>query len=212
MDTKHEIDFLARFICASDAIEGITDDPKLVRRQLERGAKRGHVGALLYLKDAVSQRTPFAQALVQRTQSLIVSEQHKKGEREIAPKYRGNWRDCDVWIGGRKGASPAYLPSLMLEWTEKVVCWQARSAGWGAQENVAQIARFHFEYEHIHPFVDGNGRSGRALVYYMYRFADLTPFVFTAGDRHETYYPCFRDPSKMVDYFLGRTVGAPKDR
>ncbi len=205
MNTQ-EIEFLVRFVCESDAIEGIVDDPKLVRAQFEEELSRGHVGALLLLDECASQKTLLTPVLVKLTQSLIVAEQHEKGERELAEKYRGNWRDCDVWIGGRKGASPEYVPSQMLALIERTVRWQAMGAELPAARKVADIAQFHYEYERIHPFADGNGRSGRALVYYLYRFAGLYPFIFTASDRHETYYRCFRDPARMSEYFLERTV------
>jgi len=117
-----EVEFLVRFICESDAIEGIADDQSLVRTQIEQKYTRGHVGALLLLREHAMHKVPLRQILVLQTQSLIVSEQEEKGEREIAEKYRGSWRDCDVWIvkrvGGeivekRKTVSPAHVHSRM---------------------------------------------------------------------------------------------------
>ncbi|MDP1689649.1 MAG: Fic family protein [bacterium] len=217
MDLQKKIGFLARFVCESDAIEGITDDPELVALQLEKHSACGHVGALLLLEKYALQKAPLTNKRVRRVQSLIVTEQPEKGAPQIAEKYRGNWRDCNVWIVERKGGevveetkkvSPERVPSLMSTLIERIAQWQTVCAGFSAAQNIIAIAGFHYDYEQIHPFVDGNGRSGRALVYYLYRFAGLVPFVFTAQDRHETYYPCFRDrsPETMCKYFLERTA------
>lgn len=210
INESDEIEFLVHFICESDAIENIADDPSLVRAQIEQKYTRGHVGALLLLREHAEQKVPLRPILIRQTQSLIVAEQSEKGEREIAEKHRGNWRDCDVWVGSRKGASPEYVPSRMFTLIEKVARWQERCHKLSAEKTVTAIARFHYEYERIHPFIDGNGRSGRALVYYLYHFAGLEPFVFTANDRSKTYYQCFRDPTKMVEYFRERTVLLPR--
>lgn len=214
MNPKKEIGFLVRFICESDAIEGICDDPALVRAQLIKPRASGHVGALLHLDACAARRIPLTDTLIKRTQFLIVTEQPAKGAREIAQKYRGNWRDCDVWIVKRVGTliveeiktvSPVEVPSLMLALIGEIARWQATCAGLSDSEKIAAIARFHYDYLKIHPFADGNGRSGRALAYYLYRFAGLKPFIFTAGDRYETYYRCFRDPMDMFEYFRERT-------
>lgn len=208
-----EVEFLVRFICESDAIEGIVYDPALAKTHIKRRRTRGHVGAILRLGECADKKIPLTQEMVKQTQSLIVAEQHFKGEREVAKKYLGNWRDCDVWIGDKKGALPVYVPSLMFNLIKEAASWQETCASLSGMQKVAAIARFHYAYEDIHPFIDGNGRSGRALVYYLYRFAELEPFIFTAHDRHEKYYPCFSDPMAplgMEEYFHNRTQLLPR--
>ncbi len=86
---------------------------------------------------------------------------------------------------------------------KEVVRWQELYRENSHAENIVMIARLHMKFLIIHPFIDGNGRTSRALAYYLYLFAGLPPFIFTADDRHETYYRCFDEP--IIDYFFGRT-------
>ncbi len=202
---KTDLEFLLRFIVESDAIENIHDDQALVQEQLEGGAVLGHVGAMLGLHQLAHAHTLLNHAMVKQTQSLIVTEQTLKGHPQIPQKYVGEWRDVYVSIGGRNAMPPQLIPAAMVTHIYRVVRWQKMHHTLTREKNIRIIARLHFEYEHIHPFIDGNGRSGRALVYYLYKFAGLPPFIFTSGDRHHTYYRCFVEPKKMEEYFLDRT-------
>ncbi len=40
---------------------------------------------------------------------------------------------------------------------------------------VTKLARFHIEFERIHPFIDGNGRTGRLLVNFELMKAGFPP-------------------------------------
>ena len=212
MIPQKEIEFLVRFICESDAIESITNDPTFVRTQLENDKARGHVGAMLHLRECVKHKVLLSPHLIKQTQSLIVREQAEKGERAIATRHLGNWRDCNVSVSGRMCAGHQDVSALTLMLMEKLAHFQSIWSELLAIERVTVIARFHYEYLQIHPFVDGNGRSARALSYYLYRFAGLTPFVFTANDRHETYYRCFDNPMDMIEYFHDRTILVTREK
>lgn len=50
---------------------------------------------------------------------------------------------------------------------------------------IEKAARFHIEFEHIHPFEDGNGRTGRLLINYEMLRNNLPPIVIPAEERAE---------------------------
>ena len=211
MDNR-EIAFLTRFVVESDAIESIRNAPGAVAWQLdeEHNPQRiGHAGALLRMGDyATVTRMALTERMVKEVQQLITEEQHLKGERALPVHQRGQWRDCEIMVGGRFGEAARFVPTVMRHLIDDVCQWQERyRSDNSATEAVRFIARFHWQYELVHPFVDGNGRSGHALVYYLYRWAGLEPFVFTHEDRCVTYYPCFNEqgPDWMEEYFLART-------
>ena len=53
-----------------------------------------------------------------------------------------------------------------------------------------KIAKFHLEFEHIHPFIDGNGRIGRVIINYQLLRLGFTPVIILDKEK-KTYYRSF---------------------
>ena len=58
---------------------------------------------------------------------------------------------------------PSLVPIRMREWASQVE-WQ--TANLEGEHLLEAIARSHIDFERIHPFADGNGRTGRAIIAY----------------------------------------------
>jgi len=55
-----------------------------------------------------------------------------------------------------------------------------------------RIAKFHLEFEHIHPFCDGNGRIGRVLINYLLMQLGFPPVIIRDKEKH-LYYKTFAE-------------------
>ncbi|MEX3505272.1 Fic family protein [Corynebacterium sp. LK2510] len=95
--------------------------------------------------------------------------------RESAPQIAGQLREQPVWIGGHDmyprdalfvPPHHSHLPSLM----EDLEVFAARKD----LPVLVHAALAHAQFETIHPFADGNGRTGRALVHVLMRQRGLT--------------------------------------
>jgi len=57
---------------------------------------------------------------------------------------------------------------------------------------VEKIAKFHLEFEHVHPFIDGNGRIGRVLINYQLLQLGFPPIMIRDKEK-ALYYSSFKE-------------------
>jgi Fic family protein len=93
-------------------------------------------------------------------------------------KHAGQIRAEQNWIGGSSynPCSAAFVPPPPERVHELLedLCAFCNS---DSLPTVAQAALAHAQFETIHPFVDGNGRTGRALIHVILRRRGLAPTV-----------------------------------
>lgn len=99
--------------------------------------------------------------------------------RGIDDRDKGNYRIANVMVGGRRCPEHWDVPELMREWLEDA---QYTCLGQGLQyeppeRKIQAVWRLHVDYEHIHPFIDGNGRSGRLLMVNHAIILGLKPWI-----------------------------------
>ena len=62
-------------------------------------------------------------------------------------------------------------------------------------ETIRDVARFHLDFERIHPFNDGNGRIGRVLINWQLKKLSLPPAITRSETKFKDYYPHFVGPN-----------------
>jgi hypothetical protein len=194
----------AEFIYESNLIEDVTEISfdSIIASMVENRAK-GHVSAWLMARALAEQKVALSSSHALYFQRLITEEQSAFGQHYLEPKYRGVLRDCPVYIAGKKKdiVDQSQFEEFFLNLEKDM-----KEIPFGDIDTVIKLAaRTHlFFEEELHPFADGNGRTGRIIVNYIFAYFGLPPMIFTNFDK-EKYYSAFdvtdtSDFGKMMNY------------
>ena len=106
------------------------------------------------------------------------------------------YRTVQVFIRGSEHVppSPEKIPNLMN--------YFIYNYNNDTDDIYTKIAKYHIEFEKIHPFEDGNGRTGRLLINYELIKNDLPPVVISKDDRVK-YFELIRnnDTINLAEWF-----------
>jgi Fic family protein len=78
----------------------------------------------------------------------------------------GEFRDTPVWIGSPTDTpeNATYVPPLSDEMQGAMADWERFANESPRMPMLVRCALLHYQFETIHPFLDGNGRLGRLLI------------------------------------------------
>ena len=154
--------------------EGITIGAKPLRDHLD---VIGYRDAFYYILDLAKEETPLTESVIKNIHSLVLMRDAEN---------KGRYRSVPVRIMGSTHTPPQpYLvPVAMEQLIENYAKWQKE------QHILEAIARMHLEFESIHPFIDGNGRTGRLLLELELVKHRLLPIDIKFQDR-SAYYDAF---------------------
>jgi Fic family protein len=131
----------------------------------------GNIDAMVYAIDAVGAGDAITVDLL-----LEVHRRLLAGTR--VAEHAGRIRDQQNWIGGSSynPCSASFVPPPP-ELVDDLMADLCTFASRDDLPAAAQAAIAHAQFETIHPFVDGNGRTGRALIHLVLGRRGLTPRV-----------------------------------
>nr|WP_076388099.1 Fic family protein [Vaginimicrobium propionicum] len=153
-------------------LRGLTIDRKPLRDHIEAV---GHKEAFDFVRELVEQKSPLTERVIKQIHFLVLADKRED---------RGVYRSVPVRIvGARVAPTPPYLIEMKMK---QLVCDYEKNT----EHIVTKLSRFHVEFESIHPFIDGNGRTGRLLVNLELMKAGYPPIDIKFMDR-VAYYDAF---------------------
>ena len=153
-------------------LRGLTIDQKPLKEHME---VVGHKEAFDFVRELVQKNEPLTERVVQQIHYLVLADKRQD---------RGVYRRIPVRIMG--ALHDPVQPYLIQPGMEQLMVRYAEST----EHIITKLARFHIEFEGIHPFIDGNGRTGRLLVNLELMKAGFPPIDIKFTDR-KAYYEAF---------------------
>lgn len=157
-------------------LQGITIDQKPLKDHLEI---IGYKEAFEYMEKLAKEQKPLTPYEICSIHSLVLADRKEDG---------GRWRRVPVRI---LGAETTPAQPYMIEPMVNDLLADMESL-YRHLHTVEKVALFHLRFESIHPFIDGNGRTGRLLLNLQLIRAGYPPVNVKFADR-KRYYDAFDD-------------------
>lgn len=178
-------------------LQGITIDRKPLKDHLE---VVGYKEAFEYVEQLAKEQKPLTDYEIRAIHSLVLADRKED---------RGQWRRVPVRIAG---AATTPVQPYQIEPMVSALLADMNTV-YRKLHIVEQVALFHLRFESIHPFIDGNGRTGRLLMNLQLIQAGYPPINVKFADRRRYYeafdsYATTSSPEAMVtliaEYLVGR--------
>lgn len=171
-------------------LEGLTIYQKPLKHHLEAV---GHRDAFLFVQQLVSDKVRMSESLIKQIHALVLMD---------SPEDRGIYRRVAVRISGAH-----HEPTQPLHIAEQMEALVAEFRNLRLHP-IEAAALFHLKFEGIHPFIDGNGRTGRLIMNFTLMQHGYPPIDVKFTDRKRYYdsfdqYFRYTDSSAMVRLVAG---------
>lgn len=119
----------------------------------------------------------------------------------IDDKIAGRFRQDKEYV--RVGSYYPPVPELVADLMDELLSRKIKT--------YIDVAHFHVDFERIHPFVDGNGRTGRVLMNWQLMKLELPPVIIRSETKFKDYYPFLAETNhygfeKQIALYLSESI------
>ena len=204
-------DFVRRFAWSTNAIEGNTLSLEETIEVIDYDEVRSHHTYAEYT-DAKNAYYAAEKMLIPFAKTAIDEEWVLRANGYIR-QTKGQYRTISVYIGSLAETiyyppDPKDVPQLMADWLRTINADAVETAEAAGKNGTAEaadifekIAASHIRFERIHPFADGNGRTGRMILNQQLMSHDLLPVCIAPSGKYREAFRRFDkrgDISEMV--------------
>ena len=160
-------------------LQGVTIDKKPLKDHLEAV---GYKEAFQYIEELAKQDNDLSEYDIKSIHNLVLADR---------PEDRGTFRRVNVRIAGAltTPVQPYMIEPKIEELLNNYNVWSK------SMHIVERVANFHLQFESIHPFIDGNGRTGRLIMNLQLIKEGLPAINIKFADRRK-YYDAFDEYSR----------------
>lgn len=201
---EYMLDLCVRMAHHSTAIEGntLTQDetasvildsyiPRAVKER-EFYEVRNYKNVLPFLIEKIENKTKIDNELIKDFHKLIMQD---------LIDNNGSFKKIEnMIVGANFEPTKPYLVPMELKNVVDNLYYRLDNAK-NEEEKIYSIVKSHIDFERIHPFSDGNGRTGRILMVYSCLEQNITPIVIPK-EQKEFYISCLRENNveKFMDF------------
>jgi Fic family protein len=115
---------------------------------------------------------------------IVLKLHHRITRAQLPSTQAGHFRMAQVWVGKYQPPGPGLARLRIMDWIMDL------RYHWRTLDPKAM----HIRFEQIHPFIDGNGRTGRMLMWWHEKKLGREPTLIRSNewDRFD-YYSWFKD-------------------
>lgn len=169
--TLPDVDFFLYMFVAKDAtssaqiegtkatmVDALEKDAGIATEETDADDILFYIKALNYGTERLN-KLPLSLRLIREIHSKLMT-----GARSTHFPDPGEFRKSQNWIGGTSPSNALFVPPPVHNMHEALDDFEAFLRSEGKTLPLIHIALTHAQFETIHPFLDGNGRTGRLLI------------------------------------------------